>query len=406
MSCDDCQIIGAARRRAPRGRAMAGRDREAMRRRRRRRWRSNAAFPRSPAGCRGVPLASLADAGASSRARSGARPGIAELWIKRDDRTGTLYGGNKVRKLEWLLADALRARASDACSRPARSAATTRSRPPSTRASVGLRTLLVLIPQPVTAHVRRTLLLDHAYGATMHFAPTIAAARRTRDRSARPRRAARAIDRISCRPAARRRRHARLRQRRPRARRAGGGGRAARARGGRRAARERRDGRRSAGGSQARRSPERRDRGAGDRPPAAVAARAGAARAIARSRRCARLGADLPRLDARARRFRRPLRLARPGLRRRHARRRVDARRAHRRRARGSPSRRPTARRRWPARSRSAREAPWRDRPLLFWHTYSSVDPAAAVASSPRVARAAAGAASRLRRRLRLASAP
>jgi D-cysteine desulfhydrase len=30
----------------------------------------------------------------------------AELWVKRDDRTHPIYGGNKVRKLEWLLADA------------------------------------------------------------------------------------------------------------------------------------------------------------------------------------------------------------------------------------------------------------------------------------------------------------
>jgi D-cysteine desulfhydrase len=29
-----------------------------------------------------------------------------ELWVKRDDRTNDGYGGNKVRKLEWLLADA------------------------------------------------------------------------------------------------------------------------------------------------------------------------------------------------------------------------------------------------------------------------------------------------------------
>ena len=29
-----------------------------------------------------------------------------ELWIKRDDRAGDVYGGNKVRKLEWLLLDA------------------------------------------------------------------------------------------------------------------------------------------------------------------------------------------------------------------------------------------------------------------------------------------------------------
>jgi D-cysteine desulfhydrase len=28
-------------------------------------------------------------------------------------------------------------------------------------------------------------------------------------------------------------------------------------------------------------------------------------------------------------------------------------------------------------------EAPWRDRPLLFWHTYSSADPAAGLARVP-----------------------
>jgi D-cysteine desulfhydrase len=34
-----------------------------------------------------------------------ARGGVS-LWVKRDDRTASLYGGNKVRKLEYLLADA------------------------------------------------------------------------------------------------------------------------------------------------------------------------------------------------------------------------------------------------------------------------------------------------------------
>jgi 1-aminocyclopropane-1-carboxylate deaminase/D-cysteine desulfhydrase-like pyridoxal-dependent ACC family enzyme len=34
------------------------------------------------------------------------RARAAELWVKRDDRTHPIYGGNKVRKLEWLLADA------------------------------------------------------------------------------------------------------------------------------------------------------------------------------------------------------------------------------------------------------------------------------------------------------------
>jgi 1-aminocyclopropane-1-carboxylate deaminase/D-cysteine desulfhydrase-like pyridoxal-dependent ACC family enzyme len=32
--------------------------------------------------------------------------GSAALWVKRDDLTSPLYGGNKVRKLEYLLADA------------------------------------------------------------------------------------------------------------------------------------------------------------------------------------------------------------------------------------------------------------------------------------------------------------
>lgn len=103
--------------------------------------------------------------------------GIADLWIKRDDRTGEIYGGNKVRKLEWLLAEAL--------ARGHRTVLTTGALGSNHALattiyaqSLGLRTHLVLIPQPVTDHVRRTLLLDHAYGATLHYAPTIAAARR------------------------------------------------------------------------------------------------------------------------------------------------------------------------------------------------------------------------------------
>lgn len=36
----------------------------------------------------------------------GSRMGI-DLWVKRDDQSGALYGGNKLRKLEFLLADAL-----------------------------------------------------------------------------------------------------------------------------------------------------------------------------------------------------------------------------------------------------------------------------------------------------------
>src|SRR5262245_57377016 len=33
----------------------------------------------------------------------GLLPKSVELWVKRDDESGALYGGNKVRKLEFLL---------------------------------------------------------------------------------------------------------------------------------------------------------------------------------------------------------------------------------------------------------------------------------------------------------------
>jgi len=40
--------------------------------------------------------------------RLGATLGGPEIWIKRDDQTGLAMGGNKVRKLELLIADALK----------------------------------------------------------------------------------------------------------------------------------------------------------------------------------------------------------------------------------------------------------------------------------------------------------
>ena len=40
--------------------------------------------------------------------RLGAHLGLEHLYIKRDDLSGAVYGGNKVRKLEFLLGEALR----------------------------------------------------------------------------------------------------------------------------------------------------------------------------------------------------------------------------------------------------------------------------------------------------------
>jgi D-cysteine desulfhydrase len=101
-----------------------------------------------------------------------AQSGIAGLWIKRDDRSGELYGGNKPRKLEFLLGKALahgktavlttggigthHGLATAVCAR-----------------SVGLRTILVLLRQPVTAAVRRSLLLDYAAGAELYYGSNV-----------------------------------------------------------------------------------------------------------------------------------------------------------------------------------------------------------------------------------------
>jgi D-cysteine desulfhydrase len=106
-------------------------------------------------------------------ARLGNARGVRDLWIKRDDRTSAVYGGNKPRKLEWLLGAARAAQArgvitfggigthhglaTAACAR-----------------AVGMRTVLVLIPQPVTPHVRHCLLTDHALGAELHLASGVA----------------------------------------------------------------------------------------------------------------------------------------------------------------------------------------------------------------------------------------
>lgn len=94
----------------------------------------------------------------------------AELWVKRDDLSGEPYGGNKVRKLEFVLAEAKRRGAERlitvgaAGSHHALATTVYGSR-------LGFQVTLVLFPQPLTPHVRDVLLLDHAFGAELRWAP-------------------------------------------------------------------------------------------------------------------------------------------------------------------------------------------------------------------------------------------
>lgn len=76
----------------------------------------------------------------------------AELWVKRDDKTHDVYGGNKVRKLEWLLAAALARGATKIVTVGAVGShhvlATTYF-----GKQQGLEVEAVLVPQPRTEHV-------------------------------------------------------------------------------------------------------------------------------------------------------------------------------------------------------------------------------------------------------------
>ncbi|HEY0305128.1 MAG TPA: pyridoxal-phosphate dependent enzyme [Longimicrobiales bacterium] len=91
-----------------------------------------------------------------------------DLFIKRDDLSAQPYGGNKVRKLEFLLAAARQRGARRLITVGAAGshhalATTIFGR------QLGFEVTLVLFPQPLTDHVREILLLDVAYGAELRF---------------------------------------------------------------------------------------------------------------------------------------------------------------------------------------------------------------------------------------------
>lgn len=103
----------------------------------------------------------------------GAAVGHADLWIKRDDQSAALYGGNKPRKLEFILAEAKR-RGRDTVLTTGGTGTHHGLATAIFARHVGLRAILVLLDQPLTEHVRHTLLLHHAAGAEMHYARGVA----------------------------------------------------------------------------------------------------------------------------------------------------------------------------------------------------------------------------------------
>jgi len=90
--------------------------------------------------------------------------GVKNLFIKRDDLTSSLFGGNKTRKLEFLFGDALNGKANTVltrgCAGSNHAAATALH-----AQNIGLETILCFLDQKPTEYLRRNLLLDSHAGA-------------------------------------------------------------------------------------------------------------------------------------------------------------------------------------------------------------------------------------------------
>ena len=90
------------------------------------------------------------------------------ILVKRDDLTGLAGGGNKARKLEFLVADALREGATTLVTTGGAQSNHARMTAAAGR-MVGLGTSLVLTADTDAPEIQGNLLLDHLFGAEVHF---------------------------------------------------------------------------------------------------------------------------------------------------------------------------------------------------------------------------------------------
>ncbi|MDI6874756.1 1-aminocyclopropane-1-carboxylate deaminase/D-cysteine desulfhydrase [Candidatus Solincola sp.] len=121
-------------------------------------------LPRVPLGVWPTPVERL-----SSLER---RHGLPPFYVKRDDLSSPHYGGNKVRKLEFTLADALRLGCRVVMTMGAAGSNHVLATAVHGR-RVGLRTVALLFDQPCAEYVRRNLLLDARFVVRFRWASSI-----------------------------------------------------------------------------------------------------------------------------------------------------------------------------------------------------------------------------------------
>lgn len=105
--------------------------------------------------------------------RFGEAVGLKDLYIKRDDLSSKKYGGNKVRKLEWVLADA---------KRKGRQVLITVGATGSNQVlatgifgrQLGFRVVGLMMDQANAEYVRRNLLLDCHFGVEVNYTSSFA----------------------------------------------------------------------------------------------------------------------------------------------------------------------------------------------------------------------------------------
>lgn len=97
----------------------------------------------------------------------GAGGGTEALYIKREDLSGKVYGGNKIRKLEFLLAEALSSGAKEVLTFGAAGSNHCLATAICSR-KLGIKSISMLVPQPNARTISRNLLMSYHEGAELH----------------------------------------------------------------------------------------------------------------------------------------------------------------------------------------------------------------------------------------------